>query len=102
MMMVMMMVMLVLWYTASRTDELRLVTESVSSVREILISVNAQVDEREKHLKLLDICDRLDARSTATLNSNTFTVSCDRVIGYWHHNVGLSVRPAGCRFDRHL
>ena len=61
---------------ASRADELRLVRESVRAVRDVLVSVNAQVDEREKQLKLADIYDRLDARSAAPLlNANTFTVS---------------------------
>lgn len=50
--------------------------ESMRAVRDILISVNAQVDEREKHLKLIDIYDRLDMRSFAQLhNADTFTVS---------------------------
>ena len=84
-------------YTASRADELRLVNESVSSVREILVSVNSQVDEREKQLKLMDIRVRLDARSIATLNSSTFTVSCNLVTDYWHHNVvRLSVCLSVC------
>jgi len=59
---------------ASRADEVRLVNESVSSVRDILSCINSQVDQREKQTKLIDISERLDARSFTLLNANTFTV----------------------------
>jgi len=60
---------------ASRSEEVTLLRQAVSAVRDILSCVNAQVDDRERQLRLSDIHNRFDSRSFALFGAATFTVS---------------------------
>ena len=62
---------------SANAEELRLVRQSVQAARQILSSIDKQVDEHEKQQRLRDIYNRLDPRSFLLLSGIAFTVSFD-------------------------
>jgi len=58
----------------SRSEEVSAVRASVTAVRDILSCVNAQVDEHQRQLQLMDIYRGFDARSVTLFSESTFTV----------------------------
>ncbi|RWS25094.1 A-kinase anchor protein 13-like protein [Leptotrombidium deliense] len=61
--------------TKDRVDESNDLQQSLVNVKEILRKINAKVDERERENRLIQIYNKIDAKSAAMFNGNKFKKS---------------------------
>jgi len=60
--------------TSENSPERRSLAHCVAIIKEIIGHVERQIDARSKELRLFEVYNRLDARSTTTLNGKKFKV----------------------------
>ncbi|KAK3866712.1 hypothetical protein Pcinc_027774 [Petrolisthes cinctipes] len=62
-------------YSKDQEEELGLLKRALCLVKEILVNINAQVAEKEREIRLLEIYHKIDAKSSAVFNDQKFKKS---------------------------
>jgi len=61
-------------YLESNVQERKLLTQSLELIHNILTDINQEVDARQKHERLLEICRRIDAKAFTMHHGDKFKV----------------------------